>query len=181
MVVSPEREDEHLTIIPGCLCRLRMFSPAWQASHGIEPGDRIVCMDLDTVITGALDPLFDRPEPFVIIQGANTSNPCPYLGAMMMLRAGEYPEVWSDFSYEAVNKIASFEFPDDQGWLADKIPNAAGWQVGTDTGVYAFGKNGWPKGTFLPPGARLVTFPGWRDPSTFAHLDWVKRHWSGDG
>jgi hypothetical protein len=51
-VFSPEEEDEYLTKVPGCFCRLRYFSEAWQEKQGIKPGDRIVCVDLDVVVTG---------------------------------------------------------------------------------------------------------------------------------
>jgi hypothetical protein len=175
-IFSPESWDLPLTKIPGCYCRLRMFDPAWQRDQGIDEGDRLVCLDLDTVIVGRLDEVFDRPEPFVILQGANASNPCPYNGSMIMLRAGAHPEVWRDFSVEAAAKVPYYDFPDDQGWLAAKVPGAAGWRAG-EGGVYAFAKPGWPRGDALPSDARIVTFPGRRDPGQFVHLPWVAEHW----
>lgn len=159
----------------GCFVRLRLFEPEWQAKRGVD--DRLVCIDLDTVITGPIDPLFDRPEPFVILQGANAKNPCPFNGSLMMLRAGAHSDVWSTFSMTAAIEAPHHEFPDDQGWLWDKIPDAAGWKAGAESGVYAFQKPGWPKGDNLPADARIVAFPGWRDPSKFAHLDWVQQYW----
>lgn len=177
--------DESLTMRPGCFARLRMFNPIWQAKNGIT--DRLVCIDLDTVITGPLDPLFDRPEPFVIMRGGNSANPCPYNGALMMLRVGAYPEVWTDFSLEAAASVPFYEFPDDQGWLWHKIPNApATWKCGRGSGVYVWHKPGWPgwKKTkeiltdeMLPEGTRLVTFSGWRSPERFKHIGWIKKHW----
>lgn len=177
-VFTPEQEDEYLTKVPGCFCRLRQFDPIWQKKQGIKSGDKIVCIDLDTVITGSLDELFDRDEPFVIMQGANASNPCPFNGALMMLCAGTHPEVWSDFSIEAANKISFHSFPDDQGWIWHKVPDAAGWKVGKEHRVYVYKKPGWPSyiGDALPKGARLVTFIN-NDPSKLVHLDWVKEHW----
>jgi hypothetical protein len=169
--------DQYLTKVQGCFVRLRMFDPTWQAMHGINEGDRIVSLDLDAVITGSLDALFDRPESFVILQGANAANPCPFNGSIFMLRAGEHANVWTDFSLEAANATPFYSFPDDQGWFHHKMPAAAGWQVGQPSGIYAFCKPGWPKGEALPAGARLVAFPGWRDPAKFAHLDWIKTHW----
>jgi hypothetical protein len=152
----------------------------------IAPGDRIVNIDLDTVITGEIDPLFDRPEPFVILQGGNASNPNPYGGALIMLRAGAHPEVWTDFSVEAASRVPYFEFPDDQGWIWHKLPNAAGWKCGAGSQVFVFRKPGWPgwankrdshPNDALPKGARLVTFSGGRSPEKFKHLDWVKNNW----
>lgn len=179
------RDAAYLIHTKGCFVRLKMFDPDWQRSVGVNKGDRLVCIDLDTVITGPLDPLFDRPEPFVIMQHGNASNPCPMNGALMMISAGAHPEVWDDFSLDAADKVPFFEFPDDQGWIWAKLPDAAGWKCGAESQVYVFRKPGWPSfdrkmkrgGDDLPKGARLVTFSGGRSPETFKHLDWVKDNW----
>lgn len=170
-------KDEPLIKERGCFARLRMFDPEWLRSNGVYDGERVVCIDLDTVITGPLDPLFDRPEPFVIMQGGNAANPCPYNGALSMLRCGYRSDVWSDFSLEAARDVPFYEFPDDQSWLNAKIPNAPGWQVGAGSGVYCFQKRGWPGGTGLPSGARLVTFRGNNPPSKHVHIEWVAENW----
>jgi hypothetical protein len=167
--------NPELTKVPGCFARLRMFDPQWMPWHDI---DRLVCMDLDVVVTGPLDPLFDRPEKFVILHGANAVNPCPYNGSLMLVRVGACPEAWTEFSMDAARKAPYHEFPDDQGWLWHKCPNAAGWKAGPESGVYAFKKPGWPKDSDdLPSDARLVVFPGWRSPEKFKHLPWVREHW----
>lgn len=176
-VFRPGACDRDLTSIKGCFARLRAFSLKWQKANGIQEGDRLVCIDLDVVVTGSLDALFDRLEPFVILQGANASNPCPYNGSLWMLRAGYRQDVWDDFSLEEAARVPHFEFPDDQAWMAHKLPGAAGWKAGPESGVYAFQKPGWPKGFGLPDDARLVVFPGWRDPAQFLGLPWLQRHW----
>ncbi len=89
--------DEHLIKVDGCFARLRMFDPIWQKAYPMHPmygepaSDRIVCIDLDAVITGQLDDIFNRHEHFVILQGANSSNPCPYNGSIFMLHTGAHP------------------------------------------------------------------------------------------
>ena len=188
-IVSLPFAHSELIEYPGCFVRLEMFSEGFQLKLGAEPGDRIVCMDLDSVVTGHLDPLFDRPETFMILQGANAANPCPYNGSLMMLRAGCHREVWDDFDLDTElcwrkddtdaldRKGCYYEFPDDQGWLAHKLPGMPGWKVGPQSGVYAFQKPGWPPGTDLPAGARLVVFPGARSPETFKNLPWIREHW----
>jgi hypothetical protein len=178
ILAHPRPEDKYLTDIPGCFCRLRMFDKGWQVENGINEGDRIACMDLDSVVTGTLDPLFVRAETFMILQGANAANPCPFNGSLMMLRAGWHDEVWTDFDLVKANAVPKYEFPDDQGWLYHKLPNAAGWKVGPQSGVYAFQKPGWPKGEALPKDSRLVVFPGWRSPEKFKHLPWVQQNWA---
>jgi hypothetical protein len=174
-VFFPQEEDEYLTEIKGCFARLRTFDPEWQAANGIEPGDKIVCMDLDLIVTGPLDELLDREEPFTILQGVNSANPCPFNGSLWMLEAGYRPDVWHEFSPELAEKVPYYEFPDDQAWLADMIPDAG--KFGPEDGVYAFQKKGWPKGELLPRNAKVVCFPGWRDPSQYVRLEWVQEHW----
>lgn len=161
----------------GCFVRLLMFDQSWQFMREISKGDRIVCMDLDTVVTGDLDPLFLRPDTFSILKGANAVNPCPFNGSLMMLRAGYHREVWGEFSIEKAGQVPFYEFPDDQGWIWHKLPDAGTWNVGPQSGVYAFQKPGWPKGDNLPSDARLVVFPGWRSPHKFTHVPWINKFW----
>jgi len=176
---APEPEDRHLTEIPGCFARLRTFDPTWQLRNGIAHGDRIVVLDLDLIVTGRLDDgVFDRDEPFVIWKGANQSNPNPLNGSVWMLKAGYRPDVWLDFTVRAASALPFYAFPDDQNWFLHKFgPDCAGWQCGPESGIWSFAKRGWPKDNRLPEGAKIVAFPGSRDPSQFQHLDWVRQHW----
>jgi hypothetical protein len=171
-------DDDPLTNVPGCFARLRLFDPEWAAAHGFQPGDRVLVLDLDLIVTGDLGPLFEDDAPFRILQGVNASNPCPFNGSVWRLDIGYRPDVWSDFSLEAAAKVPHDAFPDDQAWLAHKLPDAAAF--GPADGVYGFQKPGWPKGEAPPKGARIVAFPGWRDPAGFKHLPWVKEHWIGE-
>jgi hypothetical protein len=169
--------NPELTARPGCFARLRLFDPALQERVGIKPGDRVVNLDLDLVVTGNLDPLFDRKDDFTILQGINTTNPCPYNGSIWMMKAGARPDVWADFSLENYTRLGVpfHSIPDDQGWFQYKMPDAGSW--GPADGVYGFKKLGWPSGDALPENARVVAFPGWRDPVKFEHIKWVKDNW----
>ncbi len=160
----------------GCLARMRVFSKEMQEQMGAEKGDRIVNIDVDAVITGNLDPLFDRDDEFTIMQHFNGTNPCPFNGSLWMFRAGERHDVSDDFSLDEYHarKVPVHAIPDDQGWLHYKFPDAKAYTPAD--GAYCFEKNTWPGGLTLPEGARIVAFPG-RDPAKFTHLDWVERHW----
>jgi hypothetical protein len=175
VVFEPFPGDEKL--FPGCFVRLRMFSKIFQNYYCIEPESHLICLDLDLIVTGELDPLFDRDESLVIFQGANAANPCPFNGSVIMVQAGKHHELWDEFSLEKATTIPFYEFPDDQGWIHHMMPNAAGWECGPASGIYAFRKPHWPKNDQLPTDARMVAFPGARDPSQFAHLPWIKEHW----
>lgn len=178
-IVSPiKAEDYPLLERPGCLVRMRMFDPAWQASIGARKGDRIACVDVDSIITDALDSLFDRDDEFTIMQGFNQTNPCPVNGSLWLFRAGERHDVWTDFGIDAHRKynVPVHSIADDQGWLHFKFPHAKAYTP--RDGVYAFKKIGWGEAgrRGLPENARFVAFPG-RDPAKYPDLAWVREHW----
>lgn len=173
--VTPILEKaKHLLALPGCLARLVVFDPEWQAALGIE---ELLNLDLDMVLTRNFDHVATRKEPFVILQGINGTNPCPMNGSVWKLRAGYRPDVWTDFTPEKSRSVPFHSFPDDQGWFWHKLPDAAAY--GPQTGVYGFHKRGWPGGENipLPANACIVAFPGFRSPSQFTHLPWVKENW----
>lgn len=174
-VWTPPAEDRVLTKIVGCFARLRAFDPEWQAAQGILRGERIVNLDLDLIITGGLNLIFDRDDDFAIMHGVNSTNPCPYNGSVWTLKSGYRPDVWSEFSLEAAAAVPWYAFPDDQAWFAAKIPDAG--KIGPVDGVYAFKKPGWPPGCDLPKNARIVAFPGARDPQQFNWIPWIREHW----
>lgn len=161
----------------GCFCRLRMFDPAWQLNCGFR--GTIVSLDLDLVILSELDRYFAGPESFMILQGVNAVNPNPFNASIMRLKAGHHAEVWDDFSLEAASTIAHHEFPDDQGWIWHKLPDAKGWKAGSESGIYGFKKPGWPEGSLkVPKDARIVAFIGKRKPQMYWTLPWIKQHWT---
>jgi hypothetical protein len=168
----PIEDEALLSVRDGCYCRLRMFDPAWQLRHGIE---RLVCLDLDMVITGPLGPLFDRPEPFMIRHGGHW-NPCKFNGSVMAIARCARPEIWKEFTVEKADK---FDFEggvwrgSDQTWIAHMAPDAPGWTHAD--GIYGYKKRGWPG--YLPSDARIVTFNGRRDPSSQTER-WVAQHWA---
>lgn len=179
-----EDTDKPLLEKRGCLVRMRMFDAAWQARIGAKAGDRIVNIDVDAVVTGGLDVLFNRRDEFTIMQGFNQTNPCPFNGSLWMFRAGERHDVFDDFSFKAYadRNVRYHAFPDDQGWLHYKFPRAAAWTH--KHGVYAFKKINWPAyvGNVkhgLPVNAKVVAFPG-RAPKDYLWLGWVRQHWGGN-
>jgi len=160
-----------------CFCRLRMFDPEWQRQHGFN--GTIVSLDLDLVICGVVDQIFNRVETFVILQGVNAVNPNPFNCSVMMLKAGHHAEVWQDFTLAKAATIPCHDYPDDQAWVFHKLPKAAGWKPGQQSGVYGFQKPGWPYwvGKDLPPNARIIAFIGWRKPANFGGIPWVQANW----
>lgn len=169
--------QDHRLMTRSCFVRLRMFDPAWQRRHGFN--DRIVSLDLDNVIVGRLDDLFaDNGSSFMILQGVNAVNPNPFNASVMMLRAGQHADVWSDFSPEKAEEAPYHEFPDDQGWIHHKLPGADGWKAGKQSGIYGFKKPGWPGGTAMPMGAKMICFIGHRKPEHYPGVWWIRQYWT---
>lgn len=102
---------------PQCLRRLAMFRPDAAAIFG----ERFVCMDLDCVIAGDLDPLFDITEDFKIYAGI--PNPRrPYAGGMMLMTAGARSQVYTRFTPKAAAEAGRRFLGSDQAWISAVLP-----------------------------------------------------------
>lgn len=157
--IEPPHEFEDITPRwgahrPNCFRRLSMF----RRDAAKIFGTRFVCMDLDCIIGGPLDPLFDRKEDLVLFKG--TAPERPYNGSMMLIKAGCRPQVYEKFSQAAADESGDRFFGSDQAWLMHCLgPNEATW--GEEDGVWHF--NSWmPNCKKVQP--RVLFFPGKRKP-----------------
>ena len=172
---------------PSCYRRLKIFSP--QAGE-IFGADRIVNMDLDVVITRSLNPLFDRPDDFVMWGGQSVDpkarySSVPYSwynGSLMMMRVGSRPQVWNDFDPRTSPQLAHNAKcrGSDQGWIAYRLGrNESVW--GRQDGVYSFRNHVMAEyHGKLPIDARFVAFHGRHDPwhkEIQAKFGWVREHY----
>ena len=145
---------------PNCFRRLVMFKRDAAKTFG----RRFVSMDLDCVIAGPLDPLFDRPEDLVLYQGTDPSR--PYNGSMMLIRAGCRPQVYEDFDQAGADASGEVFHGSDQAWLAHKL----GWGEATwgeADGVWHF-KRFWLNSRKANP--TILFFPGKAKPWDFAKV-----------
>jgi hypothetical protein len=170
-VIRPPREFDDVRIgtwgetKPQCHRRLVMFRPDAERWFG----RRVVSMDLDCVIGGPLDPLFDRDEDLVLFKG--TSNERPYNGSLLMLRTGSRTKVYNEFTQERAAIAGQLFCGSDQAWLA----HCLGWNEATwdeADGVYWFG-NKYTQECEAPP--RVLFFPGRLKPWTAALFDGFTR------
>lgn len=174
----PDREDfadlpsPHGGGNPSCYRRLRLY-----ALDAVETfGNWIVSVDLDAVITGPLDPLWDRPDEFVAWR--DPIHRGQYNGSMQMLRAGSRPSVWTRFNPKISPRDAAragFK-GSDQAWITYCLPGESVWT--RDDGVYSFSVDGMDR-RCLPADARIVMMHGRRDPWSpeVQELAWVREHW----
>jgi len=164
-VIAPPRDFEHVRIptwgedrgLPQCIRRIAMFAP----EAGERFGERFVSMDMDCVISGSLDPLFDRPEDFIMYRG--TSGARPYNGSMIMMTAGARAQVYTDFTPEGAIEAGQRFVGSDQAWISHKL----GWGEATwgpEDGVLWYGSQ---YNAGVDP-KRLMFFPGTPKPWTLA-------------
>lgn len=162
---------------PSCYRRLKIFAP----DAGKVFGERVVSMDLDTVIVGDLTPLFDRPEDFVIWGETDYARSQWCNGSLWMLRTGTLPQVWTKFDPDRSPDIATRAGckGSDQGWISYILgKNVPTW--GREDGVYSFRKHIFgAMGGKLPADARVVNFHGHSDPWGYQaqQFAWVRQHY----
>ena len=166
-IITPPRDFEGITprwgpSKPNCYRRLSMF----RRDAADIFGERFVCMDLDCVIGGQLDPLFDRPEDLVLYKG--TQQERPYNGSMMLIRAGCRPVVYEKFDQRGANVSGDIFVGSDQAWLAFILGRKEKVWSERD-GVYWYGGVHYKvRDRKTPP--RLLFFPGKIKPWTIAPL-----------
>lgn len=154
-------------------CYFRLFYFSGQATKLF--GQRIVSIDLDTLILRSITHLFGD-EPFKICKG--TSN--PYNGSMWQVQPGKYPELWADLTPELAKKANRQEwdkgrrlYGSDQAIMAYRLPRSPMWDE--SDGVYQY------RGE-VPDDARIVFFTGQQKPwhTKYAPLYWgdskLKKH-----
>lgn len=154
-------------------------------------GDRLLQLDLDVILTDSIDPIVNRPEPFVIWKSeSNFKDKWAYNATVMLITPGAKDDVWRRWS---ANPRVVFAEADADGWAprvnSDQAiacylmqdQEVAVWTQ--DDGIFAYrvfaGKHG-DRGQVLPAGARIVSFHGPRDPSVpdLQHKSpWILEHW----
>ncbi|AEI71094.1 hypothetical protein [EBPR siphovirus 3] len=173
-IIAPPRDFEDVRIPtwgesrPQCLRRLAMFAP----DAGAIFGERIVCMDLDCVVSQSLDPLFAGDEDFRICRG--TTRDRPYNGSLFMLRAGARPQAYTRFTPEAAAAAGRDFLGSDQAWLSKVLPREKTW--GDEDGVYFWDAIG----QACTAVSRVTFFPGTPKPHDLVERgfpEWVGQHY----
>lgn len=154
---------------PNCFRRLSMF----RRDAAKLFGERFVCMDLDVIVGGPLDPLFDRKEDLVLFNGTDASR--PYNGSMMLITAGCRPQVYEDFNQAAADESGDLFFGSDQAWLCHKLgPNEATW--GEADGVWFYGDHYRRQMRKADP--KVLFFPGkWKPWHLSPIFPWMREHY----
>jgi hypothetical protein len=169
---SPEGRN-----FPSCYRRLWVFSEAAKIL-----GDRILCTDIDAVITGDLTPLMEGPEQFMGWRPfRDWGRKLRFGGGTYRLDTGTRTQVWDQFDGERailLARHAGFR-GSDQAWISYQLAEHEPYW-GLDSGIYSVRDLG--PGLGLPSDARLVHFNGHHKPphhkeGRVAPVQWVLDNW----
>ncbi len=150
-----------------CVLKLMTFHPE---GREIFDADAVFHMDLDTAVTGLIDPVVSRHEDVVLwrnparVPWANPARLRPhYNSSFVYHRCGSLPWVWKHYLDALKDNPGNPALRDDQTWLSCAFgPNAPYWD-GKRDGIYRLAREDTPgSGVWgdLPGNAVLVTFPG---------------------
>jgi len=180
------RDGSHLVnatkpTLPSCYRRLRLYDGETQRSMDIDPGDRIVSLDLDTVICGSIRQILQTEGRFVGWMLAGTYHPLVYNGSFQMFTAGDLQEIWSEFDPETSPMAAQHAgyLGSDQSWLSWKLIGKEG-SVGIDFPVFASYPLHCRAMHSFSAQHRLVFFHGKKkpwSPAANAESKWIQRYW----
>ena len=163
----------------GCWLRVECFKPGMSEIIG----DRCAWIDLDSIVCGPLDPLFDRPEPIVLYRSGSIPGQ-RWNGSVVLFSPNENTDIWTEFDPERAPTLVrelrkglkGGPRGTDQAWLHamrdDRTPH---WTC--EDGILHWGKHA---GRVMPEHARILTFPGLEKPDADKvrrRSPWVKNYW----
>lgn len=140
-----------------------------------EIGKRILYLDLDCVIVGGLDAIVSRPEPLVLWRNPHHGERprwAPFNSSMILMDAGCRPDIFE--SFDPAVGVPQWD-GDDQDWISAHVERDNPYWDHTH-GVW---NQSQIPGAKLPAGARIVHFPGRRDPSMPSEQQrhrWILEH-----
>lgn len=189
--VPLDMTSEHSKHVPGTvLARLMLRRP----DIGGLLGRRIVSLDLDIVIVGNIDAIFGRDEDNVLWRNPNFvpgERRAFYQSSIQLFDAGARSFLFTDFHPAYAKPPYSHpKFPwwnrrfggAEQAWFSERLSwDEAYWDA--SHGIYGAGRLGdtaQGAGSELPENARIVSFPGNREPSQAevqAAHPWVREHY----
>jgi hypothetical protein len=151
----------------------------WQEKlEGVE-GD-VLFLDLDVVVTDNLDELFDY-EPGRFCVARNWTQPNAGIGNTSIFRfpVGRHTYIYDRIMNECTRVLS--EHRNEQIFISREITDMKFWP---DEWCVSFKRSllpWWPLNFFvappLPPGAKVVAFPGKPDPDEAMEGRWPRKHW----
>lgn len=185
VLTAPILWDKHVpgTVFVRLMMRKKSFAEYLVEHSHCEIPSRFLSLDLDMVVVDELKPLITFEDRF----WRNPNWPAPrrayYQTSVQLFTPGMYSELYDDFDPQTTPHWCRDRFGGaEQAWASERLA----WDLPQWTdrdGIYGAGRIGdWNNGiqTSLPDNARLVSFPGNREPSqpdVQRKHPWVKEHY----
>jgi hypothetical protein len=149
-------------------------------------GNRILYSDIDNVVVGNMDPVIDRTEPLVLYRNPNwpAKRRARFNTSMILLSGGCRPDLYENINLKKdPQRLRARSGGTDQAWISEQVDHDNPYWDRTH-GVYNAMRIGDLENSGiefdLPDDARIVFFPGKRNPSekeTQERWPWIKEHW----
>jgi hypothetical protein len=168
--------------LPSCYRRLKLYDWRTQSEMGMHKGDRVVSLDLDTLVTGPLDEIWRTKGKYVGWMMPALLKPSGvYNGSFQMFNAGDLRRVWEDFDPDTSPAVAAANGfrGSDQSWLSYKLVDQEGCTTVTYPTVASYPLH-CRKLSIFSKRTRLVMFHGKRKPwhpEASQEASWIKRYW----
>lgn len=167
--------------LPSCYRRLKLYDRQTQIEMGIRFGERIVSIDLDTLILGNLDALLRTEGRFISWELPGQDHAKVFNGSLQMFNAGDLQDIWSSFDPSRSPRAAALAGfrGSDQAWLSWRLVGMEG-SVGLKWPIIA----SYPSQVLIQRKAltdtKLIFFHGtvkpWY-PEARAETPWVSQYW----
>lgn len=163
--------DTVRTNLPGWFGKLQLFEPTWRL------GERVLYLDLDSVITGSLEPLAALDTQFGICanftrRAGNLDWPCQYGSCVMTIGSNFGARVWERFRRASDNWMRNAERYGDQ-WIIEQLaPGATLLQDALPEGYFVGYRDLLSFSNAPPRDAAIIVFAGKTKP-TDSPLRWV--------
>lgn len=151
----------------------------WKSPLADLSGD-VLFLDLDLVITGNLDPLFDyEPGRFCVIE--NWTQPGQKIGNTSVFRfpVGKYKHIFDHFQADPDQILSRYNI--EQVYISREIADMVFWPAGWCVSFKHSLLPRWPLNFFqipsLPTPTKVVAFTGKPDPDDAAIGKWPEKRW----
>jgi len=164
--------DVTATSLQGWWAKMLLFEPEWRGR------DKVVYLDLDTVVIGDPAPLADVPGEFAICENftrlaGNADYPCKFNSSVMVIGGGMASFVWTAFQRRQELLLMTHARHGDQACIEELYPRAALLQSLVPKGFFC---NYRDLTMHKPKQAAIINFGGSRKPDN-CPIPWVQQEW----
>lgn len=172
--------------LPSCYRRLKLFDRETQQGMGIGVGERIVSLDLDSIVLGPLGDLFARIEASNCVFAGwgvrGTYHQTVYNGSFWTFKAGRHlQKLWSDFDPAESPRLClrkSF-LGSDQAWISMHFTSRVDAMPIRFPDFASYPREV-RRANVLDRRTKIVFFHGARKPwqqMELRHQPWIQQHW----